>query len=277
MTSTLLQIRAPVSSVGMAETLRVPTRKAPPPFVKVEVSEVEAVNPRLMRLQLRGGGLGEMDTPQPAASIRLLVPTEPGGELVIPKWNGNEFLLPDGSRPALRTFTPLRFDPVGTSIGLEIVRHAGGAVSSWAEGCSVGDPAALSGPGSGWEPPADLERLLVFGDETAVPAVLQILEAVGRLDPTPECAVHIEVTEPEARRQPAPGLSDGITWHVSEPGRPPLAGLVEVAQGIDRISDGTHIWAAGEAAAVQAMRKHFLRTLGVPRERTSIRGYWKSR
>ena len=29
----------------------------------------------------------------------------------MPAWNGNEFLLPDGRRPAIRTFTPRRVDP----------------------------------------------------------------------------------------------------------------------------------------------------------------------
>ena len=277
MTSTLLQIGAPVSSVGMAERARVPTRRAPPPFVRVEVSEVEAINPRLMRLGLRGDGLCEMAAPQPAASIRLLVPSDPDGELVVPEWKGNEFLLPGGDRPVIRTFTPLRFDAASASVELEIVRHPGGAVSSWTERCSPGDAAALSGPGSGWEPPDAMEELLVFGDETAVPAIVQVLETVGALDDPPICSVHIEVDEPDAKRQLAPGLSDGITWHVADAGRPPKAALVEAAQAVDEVSEGTHIWAAGEAAAVQAMRKHFLRTLEIPRERTSIRGYWKSR
>ena len=36
-----------------------------------------------------------------------------------------------------------------------------------------------------------------------------------------------------------------------------------------------HIWAAGEAAAMQAIRKHLFTDRGLTRDRTTIRGYWK--
>lgn len=238
------------------------------------------MNPRTMRVKFAGDSLRQMEVPQTAASVRLLVPSEPGGELVMPEWNGNEFLLPNDERPAIRTFTPLRFDGDAGSVELEIVRHEGGAVSSWAERCGTGDPVALSGPGSGWEPPADatdMIELLVFGDETAIPAIGQLLGAVADQDPQPSCRVHVEVKSPDSRRDLGPMPPETVTWYVAEPALPPLSALVAAAQAIETVSERTHIWAAGEAAAVQAMRKHFLGALGVPRSRASIRGYWKSR
>ncbi|MGI9578720.1 MAG: siderophore-interacting protein [Microthrixaceae bacterium] len=261
----------------MPETPKVPMRKAPPPLLQVSVAHAEALNPRTMRVRLSGDPLSEMEVPQPAASVRLLVPSEPGGELVIPEWNGNEFLLPDRERPALRTFTPLRFDKESGALDLEIVRHESGAVSSWVETCGEGDPAALSGPGSGWEPAADIAELLVFGDETAVPAIGQLLESVAALEPTPSSTVHIEVETAEAKRPVGPMSPDDVIWHVADPDVAPLSGVVAAAQAIESVTEHTHIWAAGEAAAVQALRKHFLKGLDVPRSRASIRGYWKSR
>ena len=41
----------------------------------------------------------------------------------MPAWNGNEFLLPDGSRPAIRTLTPLRIDTDGLELDVEVVLH----------------------------------------------------------------------------------------------------------------------------------------------------------
>jgi NADPH-dependent ferric siderophore reductase len=35
------------------------------------------------------------------------------------------------------------------------------------------------------------------------------------------------------------------------------------------------VFAAGEAAAIQRLRRHVLEDLGHPRPRTTIRGYWK--
>ena len=41
------------------------------------------------------------------------------------------------------------------------------------------------------------------------------------------------------------------------------------------IGDDTRVWAAGEAAAMQRIRRHLFEARDVPRPRTTIRGYWK--
>jgi NADPH-dependent ferric siderophore reductase len=38
---------------------------------------------------------------------------------------------------------------------------------------------------------------------------------------------------------------------------------------------GVRVWAAGEAAGVQRIRRHLFEEGGLPRNQTSIRGYWK--
>src|SRR5207244_3437292 len=80
---------------------------------------------------------------------------------VMPTWTGNEFLLPDGRRPTIRTFTPRRLDPQALELDLEIVVHGDGAASEWAATAAPGDPAAVSGPGRGYafEPDAPAFRL----------------------------------------------------------------------------------------------------------------------
>src|SRR3954468_11783153 len=90
------------------------TRREPPVFRQVEVARVEARSPRLVRITLAGAELEGFDLGLPAASVRLLVPpvgSTPPDAIPLPEWNGNEFLAADGSRPAIRTLTPVRFDP----------------------------------------------------------------------------------------------------------------------------------------------------------------------
>jgi NADPH-dependent ferric siderophore reductase len=41
------------------------------------------------------------------------------------------------------------------------------------------------------------------------------------------------------------------------------------------IDDGTQVWAAGEAAAVQRIRRHLFEERGLPRRQAQVRGYWK--
>ncbi len=241
-------------------------RTPPPPPEPVTVVERTEVTPRLLRLRLEGDVLHRLEVPQVAMSVRLVVPWPDEDELVIPEWQGNEFLRADGSRPALRTFTPLDHDADAGRLTLEIVRHGGGAVSAWAERARPGDRAALSGCSAGYDVPDAATQLLVFGDETAIPAVRQILAAAST---SVDLDVHLEVVAPEAR------LDLPVTWHVTPEGATPGVELAAVVESLDALPDGTYVWAAGEASAMQRIRNHVYKTLGVDRDRAAVRGYWK--
>lgn len=247
-------------------------RREPPPLRPVTVTDRTELTPRMLRLTLEGEGLRELTVDRAAASIRLLVPTPGSDELVIPEWDGNEFLLPDGSRPALRTFTPLRLDSEAGRLDLEIVRHPGGAVSEWAETVQTGAPAAISGPGTGYDHPAGAERLIVLADETALPAAIQVAEAA------PDgltVELHVEIIGDDAKRPVELADRHTIVWHVTEPGETPGGRLVDAVRSIDHLDDDTFVWAAGEASAMQSIRTHLFDTLGVRRRRAAVRGYWK--
>lgn len=247
-------------------------RREPPPLRPVTVVERAELSPRLLRLTLAGSGLSDLVVDEPAASVRLLVPSPGTDELVIPEWNGNEFLLPDGARPALRTFTPLRVDNDAGRLDLEIVRHPGGAVSDWAERVEPGAPAAISGPGSGYAYPTSAEHLIVLADETALPAALQLAaEAPASLS----LSIHVEVVSDDAVIDVDRRDGDSIEWHITEPGATPGGRLVGVVRSLDALPDGTHLWAAGEASAMHAIRTHLFDTLGIERKRATVRGYWK--
>ncbi len=244
-------------------------RREPPPLQPVEVLERVERSPRLLRITLIGDSLKTLEVDQPAASVRLLVPGPGDDELEMPTWDGNEFLLADGSRPLLRTFTPLRVDNDAGRMDLEIVRHDGGAVSRWAETASPGDPAAINGPGRGFDLPDGITRLLLLGDETAMPAVAQLMEW---MPDEVETEAHVEViTHDAVVTMPD---DEAVTWHVCEP---PGAALVEVARSLtaEDLPDTTHLWAAGEASAMQAIRNHLFDDLGLARSRATVRGYWK--
>lgn len=270
-------VRAPrrggkVTLVSDDETVPLRTRREPPPLRTVTVASREELSPRMLRLGFEGPGLRDLAIADPGASVRLLVPSPGTDELVIPIWNGNEFLLPDGTRPALRTFTPLRLDTASGRLELEIVRHPGGAVSEWAERVDPGAEAAISGPGKGYPVDSTASRFVVLGDETALPAVSQLLEAVpGRA----AIEVHVEVIS-EAAIIPLPvHPAATVEWHVRPAGDAPGSSLVRVSQQLTGLDAETRVWAAGEAASMQAIRTHLFQHLAVPRSQTSIRGYWK--
>ncbi|MEO6652335.1 MAG: siderophore-interacting protein [Ilumatobacteraceae bacterium] len=247
-------------------------RREPPPLLPVEVVARVELSARMLRLTFEGDGLRELLVEQPAASVRLLVPSPGTDKLVIPTWNGNEFLLPDGSRPSLRTFTPMDVDNGAGRLEIEIVRHPGGAVSAWAETVAAGSEAAISGPGSGYDYPTDADTLVVLADETALPAAIQLAEMAPdglRLQ------IHAETVDEAAVVDVDLASHHTIEWHVSEEGATPGGRLVDVVQSFDELPLGTDLWAGGEASAMHAIRTHLFDTLGVERQRATVRGYWK--
>ncbi len=259
-----------MSSSGGGPT-RIRTRRQPPRFRRVAVRRVEPLTPRMTRVTLAGPDLEGLTVEQPAASVRLLLPSPGGEELVVPSWNGNEFLLPDGRRPIIRTLTPRRVDPEALELDLDLVVHGSGAASEWAASAKAGDEAAVSGPGRGYIVDGEAPAFLLAGDETAIPAISQLLEALPAEAPV---GVHVEGAHPDARLELPEHPGATVAWRELPPGAAPGDALVDAVRDVD-LSPGTRIWVAGEAAAMQRIRRHLFEDRGFPRAATTVRGYWK--
>jgi NADPH-dependent ferric siderophore reductase len=247
-------------------------RREPPAFRRVAVAGVTPLTPRLVRVTVGGPELDGLVIEQPAASVRLLLPAPGSRELVMPNWQGNEFRLPDGSRPPIRTLTPLRLDSTTQELDLEIVVHEGGAASAWAQAARPGDKAAISGPGRGYPIDAEAAGFVLGGDESAIPAITQLLEVLPADKPV---HVIVEAADPAARLELPKHPAATVDWHDLPAGAPPGDTLVAAITEAD-LAPGTRIWAAGEAAAMQRIRRHLLDERNLPRSETWIRGYWKS-
>ena len=235
------------------------------------VASVDRVTPRLVRVAFAGAELEGFSVEQPGASVRLLLPSPGTSELVVPAWNGNEFLLADGQRPVIRTFTPLRADPDARELDLEVVIHGHGVASAWADVAERGMPAAISGPGRGYVIDANASDFLLAGDETAIPAIGQLL---GELPPSTPTYAHIEVAHSDGRAPLPDHQSASVTWHDLPPDAPPGDALVAAVQGA-AVGGDTRVWVAGEAAAVQRVRRYLFQERGFPRAHATVRGYWK--
>ena len=244
-------------------------RKAPPPFRRVEVRSTELLSPRMLRIVFGSDELDGFEIEAPASSVRILVPPSPSDELVMPEWTGNQFEMPDGSRAPIRTFTPRAFDRSRNELTVDVVLHAFGHVTDWARDASAGDVAAISGPGRADPLPEAASHLLV-GDESAIPAIAQLLEAIP-LDRTVE--VHVEVTDIEAKIVLPEHEGATVTWHVTPTDATPGDAMVSAAMAVEELSDD--VWVAGEAAAVQRLRKYLFDECGRARSSVTARGYWK--
>jgi len=252
-------------------------RREPPPLRRVAVRRVEARSSRLQRITLAGDGLAGFEPGLPGGSVRLLLPrssrstSASPSELVLPTWNGNEYRYDDGTRPPIRTLTPLRYSADDGELDIEVVLHGSGPLSGWAANAGPGVPAAVSGPGRGYEVDAGCRSFLLAGDESALPA-LGLLVAAMPLGA--DVRVMVEIADASARLSfpDRPGLT--VTWHEQVAGAVPGDALADAVMS-SPLDDGDRIWAAGEAAAMQRIRRHLFETVGVPRSRAVVRGYWK--
>lgn len=242
------------------------TRREPPPFRNLTVRRTESVSPRMTRVILAGDELRGFSIDQPAASVRLLLPS--GGVLEIPVWAGNEFMLEDGTRPIIRTFTPRRFDAEALELHIDVVLHGSGAASTWAETAHPGDEVAVSGPGRGYDIDPDATGFLLAGDETAIPAICQLLEYL----PDVPIAAHLLVSDASARVDLHRNID--VTWHMATDGSNPRETLSNAIRATD-LAPGLQIWAAGEAATMQRIRSYLFRDIDFPRSQATVRGYWK--
>lgn len=256
----------------MSDAPRVPVRREPPRFRAARVVAYEPRSTSMQRLTLAGPELVGLERGDAASSVRLLLPAD-DGELELPSWNGNEFLLDDGRRARIRTLTPLavRDDGASAELDVDVVLHGDSPLTRWARAATPGTPAAVSGTGSGYVAPEGTTSLVVLGDESAVPAVTTLLE-----DLPPELSVDV-VLEHRHDAEPVE-LPDrdgaSVRWVVSAPDAAPCDALVAAASNLEPPA-GSQVWAAGEAAGVQRLRRRFFDELGMSRRGSSIRGYWK--
>jgi NADPH-dependent ferric siderophore reductase len=224
----------------------------------------------MLRIVVGGDELAGFAIEAPASSVRLLLPPGDQRQIVMPTWSGNQFDLPDGSRAPIRTFTPRDFNADRRELTLDIVLHEHGAATEWASAAHVGDEVAISGPGRSEPLQADAQSHLLAGDESALPAIGQLLEAIPRGQ---TIDVHVEITVADARIALPEHPNATVTWHEVADAAAPGDATVAAVTSVDDLPDA--IWVAGEAAAVQRLRKYLFDERGLDRSSVTARGYWK--
>jgi NADPH-dependent ferric siderophore reductase len=236
------------------------------------VVSVERLTPRMVSIRLGGDALEGFPAPAPTSHIKIFLPPEGQTELKLPEFGPDGPVWPaDAPRPDVRTYTPRRFDPATRTLEVQFVLHGHGRASAWAEQAAAGDRVAVAGPGGRFELDPAVERWFIAGDESAIPAVAMLLEA---LPATATADVHLEV-DGRDDEMPLPTAADAaITWHHRRTPGAWGAELHEAARNA-KLADGTHVWVACEAAAMRGIRRHLLAERGLPAPTLTTRGYWR--
>jgi NADPH-dependent ferric siderophore reductase len=221
-----------------------------PPRRQVEVRSVRRLTPRMVRIRVGGPDLaGFADGYAPGAHMKLFVPDGDGGT-------------------AMRTYTPRNVDADGLELDVDVVLHGSGPAARWAEEARPGDRVALAGPKGGFAVEEGADWLLVAGDDSALPAIGDLLSAVPAGLPT---TVLLEVADPEERQPLAAGQDVDVYWLFRSDGDD----LVDAVRRLPQQQGSGQAWVGCEAAAMRAIRRHLMDSGTVPRARLATRGYWR--
>jgi NADPH-dependent ferric siderophore reductase len=295
-------------------TLAAPPIPAYRPFA-AEVTRVARLSPSFLRVTFTGPSFDDLAPNGWDQRIKVLLPTADRGLRDCPSgddWYAEWRALPEGRRNPMRTYTVRAARPELREIDVDFVLHgATGPASAWAESAAAGDEVVLIGPnarfggptgGFEWRPPADSPCLVIAGDETAVPAVCAIVEALP-----PGCTARVFMEVPEASDILPLGVPVGVevTWLPrrrtnARRGGPLTAAVLAAVRELageqrpvrapepegddadllwdvpaDASGAGLYAWLAGEAGVVTSLRRDLV-GLGVDRRSVAFMGYWRS-
>lgn len=305
---------------------------------EVEVDRVQSLSPHFKRItfsseQLRNFG-SDADGNTLDLRIKVMIPS-PGhplpdfAELMDThdsNWYQTWLRMDPQTRGYMRTYTVREARPELAEIDVDFVLHppvdgaAAGPAASWAEQASVGEPMVVIGPNGLAGPclgiefkPGASRRVLLVGDETAVPAIAAILEnlpapATGEVIlEVPTAADFQDLNAPAGVR--VQWLSRRGAEHTARHGDLLAAAVratvlpgshvdpveleevdvdaeilwetpdaVEVAAGssaVVRSSGQLYAWIAGEAAVIRELRRYLVREVGMDRRQVAFMGYWR--
>ncbi|MFN3600939.1 MAG: siderophore-interacting protein [Dietzia sp.] len=264
----------------------------------VEVREKEKLSPHFLRLTFAGESLRHFAAWGVDQRIKVVLPLADGsitdvGLLDDPtphpsQWYTRWRSLPEDERNVLRTYTPSAIRPDEGEIDVDFYLHEpAGPASAWARSTTVGDRLVITGPDSraGWTgyginwDPGSARRLLLVADETAFPAVRNILR---RVPPDARVDVFLECGDPADDTVSAHAPENAevhVVRRVSE-SRTDLEHALRTwigGQGADlRGAAELYVWLAGESGTTTRIRRELTDGFGIAKDRVAFLGYWKT-
>lgn len=258
-------------------------------LLHLEVLRSKRLAPHWVRVTLGGA---EIDKFRPMGYdqwFRLFIPVggEAGLERVPAKahkmFGYLKFLrIPDGERPVMRNYTVREYRPAtadtSAELDVDFVLHGSaaegtaGPASLWAQTCRPGEHVLIIDEGLTFNPERGTERVVLVGDETALPAIASICAS---LPSTATGVAIIEVPSHDyALKFPHPnGIQ--VQWIVRTSAASPGALALELLADTTLPNAPFHTYAAGEQALASGVRKQLVSERSIDKSTVSFCGYWK--
>ena len=233
---------------------------------RLQVLRVVDITPRMRRVTLGGPELAGFISLGSDDHIKLLFPqnAQEQAALESPTFN----IKGDGPQPAMRDYTPRRYDLSIGELDIDFVLHGDGPASTWAEQVQVGQHLYIGGPRGSMMVPDIFDSYLLIGDETALPAIGRRLEELpaGR-----KVLAVIEIADAAEQQVLGSAAELEVIWV--------LRGhddLLDVVRNLTLPSGALYSFVATETKLSRQVRRVLLDTHKVNEQYLKAVGYWRA-
>ncbi|MEU8842590.1 siderophore-interacting protein [Streptomyces roseus] len=259
-------------------------------FFELEVLRTRRLGHSFLRVTLGGESLAGFRSGGYDQSLSLFLPPAHEEHTVLPStdedtWFGAWRAMPDADRPVMRSYTvreQRRTDGGADEVDIDFVLHGDSSPASYWAGRAVTGrrimaigPAVAQNKSVRFQPPAATDALLMYADETALPAAAAILD---RLPAGTRVSAWFEVPHADDRLDLPTRADAGITWIVRESGagKERTERVLELLRAAELpAAEAPYAWLAGEAGAIRAVRRHLVQERSIDRRAVRFTGYWR--
>ena len=233
---------------------------------RLQVLRVVDITPRMRRVTLGGPELAGFISLGSDDHIKLLFPqnAQEQAALESPSFS----IKGDGPQPAMRDYTPRRYDLSIGELDIDFVLHGDGPASTWAEQVQVGQHLYIGGPRGSMIVPDIFDSYLLIGDETAIPAIARRLEELpaGR-----KVLAVIEIADAAEQQVLSSAAKVEVIWVLRG-----QDDLLDVVRNLTLPSGTLYSFVATETKLSRQVRRVLLDTHKVNEEYLKAVGYWRA-
>jgi NADPH-dependent ferric siderophore reductase len=240
---------------------------------KLEVLRSERISPSMVRLVLGGDDLAGFVSLGFDDHVKIFISPPGVTEVLLPTSGPQGAVLPEGAEPpAMRDFTPRKYDPEAGELTIDFALHEAGPATAWAANARPGDFLGVGGPRGSMIVPTEFSLHVLIGDETAIPAIARRLE---ELPSGVGAHVIVEVEGPGHELNLASEAKIELTW-AHRNGRPSGEALLEAVRAADLTGGGdVYAWVACESSVAKLVCTHLVDERRFDPKRVKAAGYWR--
>ncbi|MFF1945601.1 siderophore-interacting protein [Rhodococcus qingshengii] len=255
-------------------------------IVSAQVVANKRISPSFIRVTIAGEELSTIAPMGADQWFRMFIPQVGQSELRLPSaasnlWYAQYLLMSKDTRPVVRNYTIRAYRAAGsglfgetTEIDIDFAYHGDiGPASAWADTASAGNEVALLDEGCIYNPTPEAKWQLLVGDESALPAIIGILESAPA-DLRAEVFVEIPNIED---KQDIPELANvNVHWLVREDEHAtPGVLTLETVRAAELPEGPSYTFVAGEQALTTGLRRHLVNDRKFAKTDITFTGFWR--